>query len=82
MSLKCALISHFALEKDASGLPYADDEGFGVPALMSEGILERGKNHVFIPVVVSSVAYTPPPWAFKPLPNVWGTLAEGVWAMT
>ena len=42
--------------KLAMGVPHAALLGFGVPAAMSAGILDRGKNQTLMPVLSRSVA--------------------------
>ena len=45
-------------------------EVVGFPALMSAGTELCGKNHIRMPADRQSIAYTPPPMAFMPLPYV------------
>jgi hypothetical protein len=65
MLWKCWSISQGAANR-ADGEPQY--EGVGLPLVMSDGMLPRGKNQMLIAVLVHSVAYTPPPLALKPDP--------------
>lgn len=50
-------------EKCATGVP--QDAGFGESPVASCGTEPRGKKYIEIPVLVQSIAYTPPPLALK-----------------
>lgn len=64
-SRKCWSMSH-PPSNLATGLPHP--LGFGLPLETSPGITPLGKNQMLMASPVHSVAYTPPPFALKPVP--------------
>jgi hypothetical protein len=56
----------FWLSKAAAGKP--QELGFGLPAVISAGIAFLGKKKILMKLLVHSMAYTPPPWAFRDEP--------------
>jgi hypothetical protein len=64
---KCEPISQLVLGKSARAVPQDDGSG-ETPSVISEGMFDRGKNHIRIPSERHSIAYTPPPFAFRAWP--------------
>jgi hypothetical protein len=67
MSLNLLLKSHPPLPKLAVGTPQVS--GLGVPLRMLAGTSRDAKYHTLMPELVHKLAYTPPPFALKDVPN-------------